>query len=108
MRRGLLLIEGNAGDYCGSRMIAGTIGVLGSLGQYTGYAMRRGTLLLKKKPVLHTTIVDCGLHTLPFLHLMYKSFTGLPTHFAQLEHNRVRRYAGDIANDGKGEILILQ
>lgn len=108
MRRGLMLIEGGAGDYCGSRMIAGTIGILGGLGQYTGYAMRRGTLLLKETPALHTTIVDCGLHTLPFLNLMYKSLAGLPTCFAQLEQNRVRRYAGDIANAGKGEILVLQ
>lgn len=108
MRRGLLLIEGNAGDYCGSRLIAGTIGVLGGLGLYTGYAMRRGTLLLKETPALHSTIVDCGLHTLPFLNLMFKSFGTFPTRFAQLEQNRVRRYAGDIANDGKGEILILQ
>ena len=108
MRRGLMLIEGSAGDYCGSRMIAGTIGILGGLGQYTAYAMRRGTLLLQETPALHTTIVDCGLHTLPFLNLMFKSFAGLPTRFAQLEQNRVRRYAGDIANDGKGEILVLQ
>lgn len=108
MRRGLMLIEGNAGDYCGSRMIAGTIGIYGGLGRYTGYAMRRGTLLLKETPALHPTIVDCGLHTLPFLKLMYKSFAGLPTCFAQLDQNRVRRYAGDIANDGKGEILVLQ
>ena len=108
MRRGLLLIEGNVGNYCGSRMIAGTIGVLGDVGQYAGYAMRRGTLLLQKTPQLHATIMDCGLHTLPYLKLMYKSFAGLPTSFVQLQQNRVRRYAGDIANDGKGEILILQ
>jgi len=108
MRRGLLLIEGSSGDYCGTRMIAGTIGILGSVGQYTGYAMRRGTLLLKEMPALHTTFVDCGLHTLPFLNLMFQSFVGLPTCFTELEQNRVRRYAGDIANDGKGEILILQ
>jgi len=108
MRRGLLLIEGNVGNYCGSRMIAGTIGVLGDVGQYAGYAMRRGTLLLQKAPELHATIMDCGLHTLPYLNLMYKSFAGLPTHFSRLQQIRVRRYAGDIANDGKGEILILQ
>lgn len=108
MRRGLLLIEGKVGDYCGSRMIAGTIGVLGEVGQYAGYAMRRGTLLLQTAPRLHPTIMDCGMHTLPYLNLMYKSFADLPTRFARLQQNRVRRYAGDVANDGKGEILILQ
>jgi formylmethanofuran dehydrogenase subunit C len=108
MRRGLLLIEGNAGDYCGSRMIAGTIGVLGSLGQYAGYGMRRGTLLLTQMPRLHPTIMDCGFHTLPFLSLMFKSFSNLPTRFASISKKRVQRYAGDIANEGKGEILILR
>jgi formylmethanofuran dehydrogenase subunit C len=107
MRRGLLLIEGNAGDYCGSRMIAGTIGVLGSVGQHAGYGMRRGTLLLTQMPRLHPTIMDCGSHTLPFLSLMFKSFAQLPTRFSKLGQNRVWRYAGDIANEGKGEILVL-
>ncbi len=108
MRRGLLLIEGNVGDYCACRMIAGTIGVLGEVGQYVGYGMRRGTLLLRNTPALHATIVDCGSHTLPFLSLMFKSFADLPGRFAEIGTNRVRRYAGDIANDGKGEILVLQ
>jgi formylmethanofuran dehydrogenase subunit C len=108
MRRGLLLIEGNAGDYCACRMIAGTIVVLGNIGEYTGYGMRRGTLLLTRKPPLHATIVDCGTHTLPFLSLMFKSFAGLPFPFASLQSSRARRYAGDIASEGKGEILVLE
>jgi formylmethanofuran dehydrogenase subunit C len=107
MRRGLLLIEGNVGSYCASRMLAGTIGVLGKVGDYVGYGMRRGTLLLTETPRLHATIQDCGTHTLPFLSLMFKSFAGLPSAFATIHKNRVQRYAGDIANDGKGEILIL-
>jgi formylmethanofuran dehydrogenase subunit C len=108
MRRGLLLIEGNAGSYCASRMLAGTIGVLGTVGEYAGYGMRRGTLLLTKTPALHATIQDCGLHTLPFLSLMFKSFSNLPTKFAKINKSRVHRYAGDLASDGKGEILVFQ
>ena len=107
MRRGLLLIEGNAGDYCASRMLAGTIGVLGQVGGYAGYGMRRGTLLLTRTPILHATIQDCGTHTLPFLSLMFKSLAQLPSRFAQIDRNRVQRYAGDLANDGRGEILVL-
>lgn len=107
MRRGIVLIEGNVGAYCASRMLAGTIGVMGSVGDYIGYGMRRGTLLLFSTPKLHSTIQDCGSHTLPFLSLMYKSFRSLPTRFAAIDGNRVRRYAGDLANDGKGEILVI-
>jgi formylmethanofuran dehydrogenase subunit C len=107
MRRGIVLIEGNVGAYCASRMLAGTIGVMGSTGDYLGYSMRRGTLLLLNQPKLHATIQDCGTHTLPFLKLMFKSFSGLPSKFAQINKNRVQRYAGDLANDGKGEILVI-
>lgn len=108
MRRGTLLIEGNVGSYCASRMLAGTIGVLGTVGSYIGYGMRHGTLLLTKTPALHATIQDCGLHTLPFLSLMFKSFGNLPSKFAKISKTRVQRYAGDLANDGKGEILVLK
>lgn len=107
MRRGIILIEGNAGAYCASRMLAGTIGVMGSVGDYVGFGMRRGTLLLTSTPKLHSTIQDCGSHTLPFLNLMFKSFRNLPSKFASINNNRVRRFSGDLANDGKGEILIF-
>jgi len=107
MRRGLILIEGNAGDYCGSRMIAGTIGVLGDLGAYTAFNMHRGTLLLKKQPQLHVTIQDCGTHTLPFLNLLFKSFSKYNTGFSALNSLRVQRFVGDTAYSGNGEILIL-
>lgn len=107
MRRGLLLIDGNAGDYCGSRMIAGTIGVYGVTGKYAGFGMRRGTILLKKQIPLHATIQDCGTHTLPFLSLLLRSFQPLDTLFNQIKSNRVQRYAGDLACNGNGEILML-
>ena len=114
MQRGLILIDGKVGDYCGSRMIAGTIGVLGSVGKYTGFAMKRGTIILKK-PVsaltnhsnFHATIQDCGTHTLPFLALLFQSFQTLPSKFSGLNNQRVQRFAGDLACNGNGEILVL-
>ncbi|HSH54951.1 MAG TPA: formylmethanofuran dehydrogenase subunit C [Methylotenera sp.] len=107
MRRGLILIEGNTGDYCGSRMIAGTIGVLGKIGQYAGFNMQRGTLLFKNTPKLHASIQDCGVHTLPFLSLMFKSFEKYDTKFSRINTRRVQRYVGDVACNGNGEILLL-
>ena len=107
MRRGLILIDSSAGDYCGSRMIAGTIGVYGSVGRYVGFAMKRGTILLTQTHKLHSTIQDCGTHTLPFLALLFKSFHALPSQFATIKNLRVQRYAGDLACNGNGEILVL-
>jgi formylmethanofuran dehydrogenase subunit C len=108
MRRGVILIEGNAGDYCGSRMVAGTIAVMGQTGRYLGYAMRRGTLLLWNKPQLSATFNDCGSHTLAFLPILFSSFKQFNSRFADSSaaFNRVRRYGGDMASTGKGEILL--
>jgi formylmethanofuran dehydrogenase subunit C len=39
---------------------------------------------------------------------MFKSFSNLPSKFAQINQTRVQRFAGDIGNDGKGEILVLK
>jgi formylmethanofuran dehydrogenase subunit C len=108
MRRGQILIEGNAGDYCGSRMVAGTIAVMGKTGRYLGYAMRRGTLLLWNQPQLSATFNDCGSHTLAFLPMLFASFKSLNSRFADSSaaFNRVRRYGGDMAETGRGEVLV--
>jgi formylmethanofuran dehydrogenase subunit C len=108
MRRGTLLIEGNAGDYCGSRMVAGTIAVMGQTGRYLGYAMRRGTLLLWNQPQLSATFNDCGSHTLAFLPILFASFKKLNSKFAKesASFNRVQRYAGDMSEMGRGEVLV--
>jgi formylmethanofuran dehydrogenase subunit C len=108
MRRGNILIEGNAGDYCGSRMTAGTIAVMGQTGRYLGYAMRRGTLLLWNQPQLSASFNDCGAHTLAFLPILFASFSALNSSFADVTQsfNRVQRYAGDMSEMGRGEVLV--
>ena len=106
MRRGQILVEGDAGDYTASRMVAGTIGILGSTGAYAGFAMKRGTILLTQTPKLHATIQDCGMHNLPFLSLLFKSFEN--PQFAAVASTRARRFAGDLSVNGNGEILVLQ
>jgi formylmethanofuran dehydrogenase subunit C len=109
MRRGSVLIEGNTGDYCGSRMVAGTLAVWGRVGAFPGLAMRRGTILLRTKPdALLPTFNDCGEYPLGFLTLLARAWRKLPGKFAGLPQTgfRVRRYIGDLANGGRGEILI--
>lgn len=107
LRRGQVLIEGNAGRYCASRMIAGTVAVLGRVGEGTGSGMRRGTLLLAAPPSLPPTFNESGTFTLNFLPLLIGSWRGLPGAFATLPPSpRVRRYVGDRAAGGLGEILI--
>jgi formylmethanofuran dehydrogenase subunit C len=108
LRRGTILIEGGTGDYCGSRMIAGTIAVMGNTGKFLGHNMRRGTLLLWNMPKLSASFNDCGSHTLAFLPMLFDSFKELNSPFAESENafNRVQRFAGDMAEIGRGEILV--
>ena len=107
MRRGFILIDGDAGDYCGSRMVAGTIGVYGNVGEYTGFGMKRGTILLNNKTNFRATLQDCGTHNLPFLALLFQSFDAFQSKFSTLKNQRVQRFAGDLAVNGNGEILII-
>jgi formylmethanofuran dehydrogenase subunit C len=110
MRRGLLLIGGNAGAYCGANMLAGTIFIAGQVGNMPGFALKRGTLLLARPPAqLPATFQDSGICTLLFLTLLKKQ---LDREHPSLSHllpmeNRVRRYCGDLATGGTGEILVL-
>lgn len=108
LRRGTILIEGDAGDYCGSRMIAGTIAVKGNVGKFLGHSMRRGSLLLWNMPKLSASFNDCGSHTLAFLPMLFNSFKELNSIFSQPENafNRVQRFAGDMSEIGRGEVLV--
>ncbi len=107
-RRGIILIEGDTGDYTASRMVAGTIVILGKAGHHCGLDMRRGSLLLTGEPEgLPLTFNDNGRHDMGFLTLLSKS---LAVEFAPLQFpqgNSVQRWVGDLACDGRGEILIF-
>jgi formylmethanofuran dehydrogenase subunit C len=108
MRRGSIIIEGDCGDYCASRMVAGSLIVLGQIGKQTGLGMRRGTLLTTKMPdSLPATFNHNGRHHLSFLSLFSKSMQAHPTLPDLTQRgNRAERWLGDLACDGKGEILI--
>jgi formylmethanofuran dehydrogenase subunit C len=110
MRRGLILVGGNAGAFCGSRMLAGTIFIAGQVGIMPGFALKRGTLLLARPPAeLCATFQDSGEHSLLFLTLLEKDLQRHGELFAGFLplKNRVRRYCGDLANGGAGEILVF-
>lgn len=111
MRRGIIIVHGKAGDFCGSRMHAGTIVVLDRIGNYPGDSMRRGTIILAKKPThIAATFKSCGNLKMQFLRLFFTQLYNLDNDFdffmkfGPLAH----RFSGDLARNGKGEILILQ
>lgn len=106
LRRGTILIEGDAGDWVGSRVIAGTLVVLGHAGENPGYLMRRGTIALAHPPALAPTFVDCGAYSSAFAAVFGRFLRPESREAARLFKAPLRRYAGDMAVLGKGEIFV--
>ena len=94
-----------AGDYAGSRIIAGTLIVLGGAGRLPGYLMRRGTIVLGSAATLSPTFVDCGAHNLVFARVFSRLLRPDSKGAADLLDKRLRRFGGDTAVLGKGEIF---
>lgn len=107
LKRGLVVISRAAGPLCGAGMIAGTVIVGGRLGPLLGVGMRRGSILaLGGAEGVGSTFADCGAHDLAWLrllkrHLNASGLAGLADRIGSL-----RRFAGDLAVGGKGELLI--
>jgi len=111
MRRGIIIIQGKAGDYCGSRIHAGTIIVLDKVGKLPGEGMRRGSIILAKKPThLSATFKSCGNLKMQFLRLLFTQLANIDTNLSFFNKHgpEAHRFSGDLARNGKGEILILQ
>jgi formylmethanofuran dehydrogenase subunit C len=111
MRRGIILVNGAVGAYAGARMIAGTLAVLGdSTGDFPGFAMKRGTLMLRRAPArMLPSFADCGVHDLGFAGLFARALGDASQARVVLElGSRLRRLFGDEAAGGKGEILVWQ
>ncbi|AWB20490.1 formylmethanofuran dehydrogenase subunit C [Methylobacterium currus] len=103
MRAGLIVAK-RAGAHVGARMIAGTI-VADEIGDHPGYGMRRGTLVTARHGALLPTFVETGRHDLVVLRLLAKSLEALAPEAAALLRGPQRRYSGDLATLGKGELF---
>ena len=109
LRRGTILIEGRAGAYAGSRMIAGTLVIGGEAGDLPGYLMGRGTIILgRAASMMSPSFVDCGEHELVAARLLGAFINRTSAKLAAILRQPLRRYAGDMAALGKGEILLAR
>jgi len=108
MRRGTVLVGGDVGDFPASRLIAGTVCIAGSTGAHIGYGMRRGTVVLLKAPSrIEPTFTEGGHGFDVFWRLLTRMLARELPPFSTLGANALpRRYAGDLAVDGRGELLI--
>ncbi|MGH6933358.1 MAG: hypothetical protein ACREEE_13100 [Dongiaceae bacterium] len=84
------------------------IGLGDRVGHYPGFAMKRGTILARHRPTdLLPGFADCGRLDPGFLRLMLRTLaTEMPTlAVGSALGDPLRRLAGDLANDGQGELL---
>jgi formylmethanofuran dehydrogenase subunit C len=106
MRRGLVVLSGDAGDYAGGRMVAGTILFKRGVGHGVGHGLRRGSLIFLEEPKdILPTFGDCGVLEFDYLRLLERSFRAAGK--AIKLGDRARRLMGDMSVLGKGEMLIL-
>lgn len=106
MRRGTVVVFGNAGDYAASRIVAGTLAIAGDCGAYLAYGMRRGTVLcLGRHPDAASTFGATHHDIRVYWSLLRRHLALAGGRFAQLPSAVPRRFVGDMAADGKGELL---
>jgi formylmethanofuran dehydrogenase subunit C len=107
MRRGTIIVRRRCGANAGSRMMGGTIWAEQGFGVAPGLLMRRGSLIGLSVEQMLPTFVDAGKHDLVILRVLSRYFAGvLGQRAPRIPGGAVRKFAGDMASIGKGEILI--
>jgi formylmethanofuran dehydrogenase subunit C len=107
MRRGLVVIGSSAGPRAGLGMIAGSVVVFGASGADAGLWSKRGSVIALgpiSPPV--TYVYACAIKPV-YLRLLFTRLAAqyhLPVRRKHL-NGLYRRYSGDTAESGRGEIL---
>jgi len=109
MRRGSAIVHGDAGDFLASRMVAGTVAVGGHAGAHAGFGMRRGSIVLaagRSAVQVPATFVPAHASAPVIWQLLARDLARHGGPFAALAGRRIERHLGDLAADGKGEIIV--
>jgi formylmethanofuran dehydrogenase subunit C len=107
MRRGIIVVGGKAKDFAGLQMKGGTLVLMSGAEIRTGAWMTRGTILSLAPLRMLPTFAPAATYDPTFLRLYAQH---LRPHGINIPvaGNVYRRYLGDTAVPGKGEILVLQ
>jgi formylmethanofuran dehydrogenase subunit C len=109
MRRGLIAILKGSDDHAGSRMIAGNLVIARGTGAMPGYLMRRGSIFLDRAPENPSpTFVECGAPDSAFALLLDRHLIAEGILEQPLLGRAPRKFSGDNAVLGMGEILFPQ
>jgi formylmethanofuran dehydrogenase subunit C len=106
MRRGSVVVFGNSGNFLASRMVAGTMAMGGQTGAHVGYGMRRGSIVFAgAAPTPSPTFVQAIADVPVFWQLLARDLARHGGVFAGLPQRRIDRWLGDLAAQGKGELI---
>lgn len=113
MRRGTVVVHGSVGDFAASRMVAGTVAIAGACGAHPAWGMRRGSLVFatrdaRQRPEPSATFVPAVADAAVFWQLLSRDLARHGGAFASLPGRAMRRWLGDLACDGKGELIFPQ
>lgn len=106
-RRGTIIARGRFGRWAGTRMMGGTLWTTRGFGDEPGLQMRRGTLIAPEVSKLLPTFRDGGSHDLVILRILSRDMAARLGDLAPPPPPaKVRKYSGDLAIFGKGELLL--
>jgi formylmethanofuran dehydrogenase subunit C len=109
MRRGSVVVFGDAGDFMASRMVAGTLAVGGRCGAHPGYGMRRGSVVFAgPTPQAPPTFVPARGEAAVFWQLLARDLSRHGGVFQTLPSRAAQRWLGDLSADGKGELIAVR
>jgi formylmethanofuran dehydrogenase subunit C len=109
MRRGLIVVGGDLEDHTGARMVAGSIFVFGRVGGRTGGGMKRGSIICFNAPDVLPTFRLTSTYSPLFVPIYLRALQRFGFSVPEARQaGRFARYCGDLAELGKGEILVWQ
>ncbi len=109
MRRGLIVVGGNVGDFVGFNMLAGTILIGGEPGIRHGAGMKRGTIGFygAHRPTMLPSFRKSCQFRPPFLSLLHRELARLEFSIPESAlAGAFDLFAGDLIEGGRGEILL--
>jgi len=109
MKRGLIAVRGPVRDFAGLQMKGGTIVLMSGAELRTGAWMQRGTIISMKPLRLLPTFAHACDYNPMFMGIYTKHLTTLGFSVPhEVTQGAYRRYTGDAAVPGKGELLVWQ
>ncbi|MCX6672457.1 MAG: formylmethanofuran dehydrogenase subunit C [Methanothrix sp.] len=104
MRGGEIEVRGSAGAFLGEHLCGGSIRIAGDAGDFAGAANQGGTIFIGGSTYLPGAEMSKGTITVKGEAKVLPSFQ--KTEIVQIDGLAFQKYAGDLVDNGKGELLV--